>query len=107
MSARCLEFCRPLPPSPARRPSDSLVQAQTNEWSFANLRQGELWGQLLGWLSMMVIYLFIWYLVRTSSERGRSVTELQNAANATGTGAGKELELAALHETRAAGPRPT
>lgn len=75
-----------------------LVQAQTNQWSFANLAQGELLGETMGWLSMMVIYLFIWYLVRTSSERGRLVTELQQAQTQLALAREKELELATLHE---------
>lgn len=75
-----------------------LVQARINEWNVSNWNQNDWLGQLMGWLSMMVIYLFIWYLVRTSSERGRLVTELQQAQTELALAREKELELATLRE---------
>ncbi len=71
---------------------------QADEFDFANFNPGALIGVAAGWLSFIVIYLFIWYLVRTSSERGRLVSQLQTAQTQLALTHEKDVELAALRE---------
>ncbi len=62
------------------------------------LTAGSLIPPLMGWTASMVLYLFIFYLTRTSGERGQLVQELRAAQAKLEAARQSDTELAALRE---------
>lgn len=68
--------------------------ARINQWDIARISGAEV----VGWLSMMILYLYIYGLNRASIDRSRLVRELREAQSALLAARADDLELAALRE---------
>lgn len=66
-------------------------------WDFSRLSVGEIVGPVLGWVSFIVLYLFIYTITRTSEERAGLIRQLQATQ--------RELELARAHDAELAALR--
>lgn len=75
-----------------------LIQYKVGNFKTSILNSDESISIVTGWISFVVIYAFIWYLTRTSSERGRLLRQLQEAHSQLAQSREKELEIATLRE---------
>lgn len=76
----------------------TLIVGLGRDLDFSVLTTGEFLGPLLGWASTIVFYLFVYYVTRTSSQRGALVQELRAAQAALEAAREHDAELAALRE---------
>jgi len=72
----------------------ALIVLIISEWKIADLPIGAVIGFTIQWLVAMVLYLFIYAIIRTSRERAELITKLESAQ--------KELELAHQRDTELA-----
>lgn len=68
--------------------------ARLHDWTLSEISIGEV----LGWLSMVVLFLYIYGLARASTDRARLVDELRAAQAELEAARRQEVELAALRE---------
>ncbi len=76
----------------------TLVVGLGRDLDFSIFTTGEFIGPLLSWASTIVFYLFVYYVTRTSSQRGALVQELRAAQAALEAAREHDAELAALRE---------
>ncbi len=72
----------------------ALIVLIISEWKITDLPIGAVIGFTIQWLVGMVLYLFIYAIIRTSRERAKLITKLESAQ--------KELELAHQRDTELA-----
>jgi signal transduction histidine kinase len=83
-------------------PATSLVFlfmfAEGRDWNFSGLSIPEVGGLLLGWVSFVVVFLFINLVTRTSQERAQLIQKLQSAQLELESARTRDTELATLRE---------
>src|SRR5690606_36902209 len=75
-----------------------LVIGHGNNWNFSGWSMTSFLGTALGWVSFIVVYLFIWSMSRTSDERARLIHQLEAAQRELEAARQRDTELAALRE---------
>jgi signal transduction histidine kinase len=90
----------PLAALPASLIVFSLVFIVSPDFKFglADLTSGRTIGPLLGWAASIVFYLFVFFITRTSTARGRLLAELRAAQAELEAAHARDTELAALRE---------
>lgn len=71
---------------------------QNADWDFSRLTAAELIGYSISWVSISVLFLFVYTTSRTSAERGALIAKLKAAQQELEASRQRESELAVLRE---------
>jgi len=90
-----------LPPI-AALPGSSLlfiyVILESSNWDLSHLTAGEIFGYVISWVSLSVLFLFIYTTSRTSSERAVLISKLKAAQQELEAAHQRDSELAVLRD---------
>lgn len=75
-----------------------LVVLILSDWNITDVPAGVVVGFAIQWLAGMVVYLFIYAVIRTSVERAKLITKLEAAQQELELARQRDTELAALQE---------
>ncbi len=88
----------PIAAIPATSLIFALVFGESTDWNFAGLTPGDWFGIVMSWMGANVVFLFLYFVSRTSQQRAKLILELQNAQAELEDARQRDTELAALRE---------
>lgn len=75
-----------------------LVFGESINWNFSRLDFGDWFGILMSYTASNVVFIFIYFISRTSSDRAKLIVELKTAQQELEAARQRDAELAALRE---------
>jgi signal transduction histidine kinase len=88
----------PIAAIPATSLIFTLVFGESFKWNFSRLDFGDWFGIFMSYATSNVVFIFIYFISRTSSERGNLIVELKAAQQELEAARQRDAELAALRE---------
>jgi len=88
----------PIAAIPATSLIFALVFGESTDWNFAGLTSGDWFGIMMSWMGANVVFLFLYFVSRTSQQRAKLILELQTAQAELEAARQRDTELAALRE---------
>ncbi len=88
----------PIAAIPATSLIFALVFGESTDWNFAGLTPGDWFGIVMSWMGANVVFLFLYFVSRTSQQRAKLILELQTAQAELEAARQRDTELAALRE---------
>ncbi len=76
----------------------ALVFGESFNWNFSRLDPGDWFGIAMSYTASNVVFIFLYYISRTSSQRAKLIVELKTAQQELEAARQRDAELAALRE---------